>query len=135
MNSSGVSPAASATSATSDVTTCSLTRAYSSRSGSPPGSSPANARSIASRALAPHRLAVDPGRACRREAVLAEAEPEEVSHPRAERDEVALVRVAVLEPEVVERLRGDPGDSECGDVGGEGAGVGTCVGIRRDTAR
>ena len=81
--------------------------------------------------VAPNRLAVDPGRACRRKAVLAEAKAEKVSDPRAERDEVALVRVAVLEPQVVERLRGDPGDSERGDVGGEGAGVGAGVGIRR----
>ena len=130
MNSNGVSPAASATSATSDVTTCSRTRAYSSRSGSPPGSSPANARSIASRALAAHRLAVDAGGPRRGETVLAEAEPEEIAHPRAERDEVALVRVAVLEAQVVQRLRADAGDTERRDVGGERARVGAGIRIR-----
>ena len=131
MNSNGVSPAASATSATSDVTTCSRTRAYSSRSGSPPGSSPANARSIVSRASRRTASPSIPAPRARGETVLAEAQTEEVTHPRAERDEVALVGVPVLEAEVVQRLGADAGDAECRDVGRERAGVGAGVWMRR----
>jgi hypothetical protein len=58
--------------------------------------------------LAAYGIAVDARRPRRREAVLAEAEAEEVPHARAERDEVALVRVAVLEAQVMERLEQMP---------------------------
>ena len=51
--------------------------------------------------------------------MLAEAEAEQVARARPERDEVALVRVAVLEAQVVQCFRADAGDTERRDVGGE----------------
>ena len=63
--------------------------------------------------------------------MLAEAEAEQVAHARPERDEVALVRVAVLEAEVVQRLRADARDTERRDVGGERTRVGAGIRIRR----
>ena len=131
MNSNGVSPAASATSATSDVTTCSRTRdvvvalGLAARVVAREGALDRLAR------LPAHRFAVDPRATCHGETVLAEAQTEEIAHPRAERDEVALVCVPVLEAQVVQRLRADAGDAECRDVGRERAGVGASVWMRR----
>ena len=50
---------------------------------------------------------------------------------RPERDEVALVRVAVLEAQEVERLGADACNAERRYVGGERACVGAGIGIRR----
>ena len=97
MNSNGVSPAASATSATRDVDDLLAHPRVLVALGLAAGVV-ARERPLDRLArLAADRLAVDAGRPRRREAVLAEAEAEEIPHPRAERDEVALVRVAVLE--------------------------------------
>ncbi len=78
-----------------------------------------------------HSSRVDAAAARRREAVLAEAEPQQEAGNRVERDEVPLVVIAVLEAVVVEGLGQDRLDLVAGDVGGECPYVGSRVGIRR----
>ena len=80
---------------------------------------------LANRAL--DRGAVDSEPACRCQAVLAEAEPEEEPRAVAELDEVALVVVAVLEPVVVQRLGEDRGHLVAADIRDERAHVGADV--------
>ena len=65
------------------------------------------------------------------EAVLAEAEAEQVAGALAELDEVALVVVAVLEPVVVQRLGEDRRHLVARDVGDERAHVGAHVRVGR----
>ncbi len=79
----------------------------------------------------PHAGAVDSRRGSAREAVLAEAETEQVPGTCSELDEVALVVVAVLEPVEVQRLGEDRLDLVARDVGYEGPDVRADIGARR----
>ena len=74
---------------------------------------------------------VDAGRRRTREAVLAEAEAEQVARLRPELDQVPLVLVAVLGRVVVERLGEDRPDVVAAHVGHERARVRAHVGMRR----
>jgi hypothetical protein len=65
------------------------------------------------------------------EAMVAEAEPEQKAGEGVERDEIALVVVAVLEHVVVERFRDDRGDVVPRDVGDEGSCIGAGVRVCR----
>src|SRR5215211_5792715 len=77
-----------------------------------------------------NRLGVDPFAAGRIEAMITEAQPEQVAADGPGLIEVALVMIAVPEAVEVERLREDGRDLVAGDVRGERAGVRAHVGVR-----